>query len=304
MRNKKIIKKTVSICIPAYNEYPNLLRLLSEIPKQNSKYFTLDQILILSDNSSDETVTSPILQKAKKVKLIIGKTQLGKPRRVNQAFKLCKSEIVIVMDADIKFENTQVLDSLVRPIVLGDADYTSGVTAAKRPTNLVSRIAFSGVKIWRRALTYLSSPNLYQSEGMLRAFDSRIYTKMRFPIAAQIEDTYPYLYALKHGYRFVFVPDAKVAYQLPTTLHDYLSQQRRYLSTHDLESHYFPANLILQSRTMQTSYRLRALISVLIETPIESTLYLILSIYVRLSLRLFPNQASNTWEILSSTKTV
>lgn len=292
----------LTIVIPAYNEYSNLLRLIPEILKQTHKNYTLKEILIISDGSTDQTKDLIFKNKKVKIKIVLGRSQKGKPARVNQALKLVKTKLLVLLDADTKFVHASVLDHLVAPIVSRDIDYTSGIAVSIPPTNFVSRVATSGVKIWSIARSYLPPHCLYNSEGMLRGFSRRFYTNLTFPPIASIEDTYPYLFAMQNNFTFNFVKSAQVHYQLPTTFADYRSQQRRYHASDHLENTIFPESLVNSSRLMTKSIKIKALFRALKNNSLYTILYLIFSVYLRIDLWMYPVKASNTWEVLKTTK--
>ena len=292
----------LTIVIPAYNEYSNLLRLIPEILKQTHNNYTLKEILVISDGSTDQTKGLIFKNKKVKINIVLGRTQKGKPARVNQALKLVKTKLLVLLDADTKFTHSSVIDSLVAPIVEHGIDYTSGIAVSMPPTNFVSRVAASGVKIWSIARSYLPPHCLYNSEGMLRAFSRRFYTNLTFPPIASIEDTYPYLFAMQNNYSFNFVKTARVYYQLPTTFADYRSQQRRYHASDLLENTIFSESIVKASRLMTKNIKLKALLSALKFSPFYTLLYLIFSAYLRIDLWMYPVKASNTWEVLNSTK--
>ena len=129
----------LTIVLPAYNEYSNLLRLIPEILKQTHKNYTLKEILIISDGSTDQTKGLIFKNKKVKINIVLGRTQKGKPARVNQALKLVKTKLLVLLDADTKFTHSSVIDSLVAPIVEHGIDYTSGIAVSMPPTNFVSR---------------------------------------------------------------------------------------------------------------------------------------------------------------------
>lgn len=293
---------SLTIIIPAYNEYGNLTRLLPEILSQHNHNYSLDQILIMSDGSTDATNSLTINSRKIKLRIYNGKTQKGKPARVNQALKIANTPLVVILDADVKFLHQGVIDNLVSPIIKQDADYTSGTAVALPPTNVISKIAFAGVTIWSIARSYLDPHCLYNSEGMLRAFSQRFYKNLTFPPIASIEDTYPYLYGKQNNYIFKYAKNAKVYYQLPTTFSDYRSQQRRYHASGELENTIFPEDLVNTSRIMTKRIKLIALFKTIKSNPIPTLLYLIFSLYLRLDILLYPVKASNTWEVLKTTK--
>lgn len=297
-------KPTLTIGIPAYNEYDNLKRLIPTLVTQTSQNYRLVKIVIYSDHSHDATSTLPALFPTLPIKVINGRSQKGKPYRLNQLFSSQSTDIIVALDADITFLSSTVLDRLVKPIVLGQADLTSGSTIPHSPTTLVEHVALAGVKIWGIARSYMPADSLYNCEGAIRAFNQKVYSQLRFPSVASIEDTYSYLYSKQNGWNFRFVRASQVSYFLPTTWHDYRSQQRRYHSTQDLEQQIFSPELLAKQRLITREIKLTALAKYFLTDPVWTCLYLVFSLYLRLDVWLWPPLHSHTWEILSSTKRI
>ena len=68
-------KLTVTIGIPAYNEEKNIGRLLKSLSNQKGDDFTLNEIVVLSDGSTDMTneIVHSQSKLNRKVKLLAGK---------------------------------------------------------------------------------------------------------------------------------------------------------------------------------------------------------------------------------------
>lgn len=294
---------TLTIGIAAYYEYDNLCSLIPAILKQTAKHYTLMRIVIASDNSHDNTPSLVREFKAFPVKLILGKTRLGKPGRVNQIFAQSSTDIVVILDADIKLSHASVIDELVSPIGVGSHMITTGVVEPILPAGLVEKIAYAGVMIWHIAKSYLPPHNLYDSEGMIRAFSKGCYKQLHFP-PTSAEDTFPYLVALEHGWSFRCQKKAVANYHLPSTWSEYRSQQRRYLTSMAIEESQFSQKIMEKAEIMDATHKLRALVQHGFSNPIYTFAYCLWSIYIRIDLRLYRQSFTSMWSILQSTKKV
>src|SRR4030065_104507 len=95
-------KFTVTVGIPAYNEEKNITSLLFAINQQSRNNFILDKIILLSDGSTDQTVT-----KAKQIKdfgLYISENQqrMGKAYSLDKIISQTNSDVLFIFDADIR----------------------------------------------------------------------------------------------------------------------------------------------------------------------------------------------------------
>ncbi|MBP9669937.1 glycosyltransferase [Candidatus Woesebacteria bacterium] len=294
---------TLTIGIAAYNEYGNLRSLIPTLFMQTAKHYRLVSIMIASDNSHDNTSNLVHEFRGYPVKLILGKTRLGKPGRVNQIFTQSSTDIVVILDADIKLSHTSVIDELIGPIGIGSHMITTGVVEPISPIGLVERIAYAGVMIWHNAKSYLPPHNLYDSEGMIRAFSKGSYKQLHFP-PTSAEDTFPYLVALEHGWSFRCQKKAVANYRLPSTWSEYRSQQRRYLTSMTIEESQFSQKIMEKAEIMDASHKLRALVQHGLSNPIYTFAYCLWSIYIRIDLLLHSESFSSKWSILQSTKKV
>lgn len=94
-------RKTVTIGIPAYDEEANIKNLLKSLLVQKGQNFILERIIVISDGSSDNTIAEAGKVKNNLIELINHKKNLGKIRIQNEILKKSKSDILIILDADV-----------------------------------------------------------------------------------------------------------------------------------------------------------------------------------------------------------
>lgn len=114
--NKKIYSnRFVSVLIPARNEESNIKDCLLSVLNQN---YTNYEIIVLDDESFDNTyeIVNDISERYKKVKLLQGKPLpagwLGKNWACNQLAENSTGDILLFMDADVKFSDNAINSSL------------------------------------------------------------------------------------------------------------------------------------------------------------------------------------------------
>ncbi len=108
---KKNITLSIGIC--AYNEEQNIKSVINNALLQKQEGWTLSEVLVYSDGSTDQTESKVKSIKSKHLKLIVGKNRLGKTRRLNQLFRDFSSNILVVLDADIKLKDENVVTKIV-----------------------------------------------------------------------------------------------------------------------------------------------------------------------------------------------
>src|SRR5579872_2551962 len=98
-------KTSITIGIPVYNEELSIGLLLRDIIKQSAENFRLEKIIVLSDGSNDKTCDVVRSVNTNKIKLIEFPTRLGKSERINNIIDMCKSNILILCDGDIRIKD-------------------------------------------------------------------------------------------------------------------------------------------------------------------------------------------------------
>ena len=122
--------KLLTIIIPAYNETRTISKLLTKIFNLNIK----KQVIVIDDNSSDDTKDKILKFKKKIDKIICHKKNLGKGAAIKSAQKFIKGEYVIIQDADLEYNPKDILVMLKKIIKNKKIDvlYGSRVLQKKR----------------------------------------------------------------------------------------------------------------------------------------------------------------------------
>ncbi|OGD04641.1 hypothetical protein A3B58_02860 [Candidatus Amesbacteria bacterium RIFCSPLOWO2_01_FULL_48_50] len=295
-------KQSLTIGIPAYNEAGNLSRLLPALLSQHHTRYYLQRILVVSDGSSDRTVSEVRSFNHPLLTVVAGRRRLGKPARVNQIFSHSSSDIVAIIDADVLPGSSSTLDLLTAPFASGSgAHFTSGHAIPFPPANLIQTAAFAGARIWDLAVKQTPKSQVYRCVGQIRAFSRPMYRQLRFPDSSS-EDVYPYLFAVGRHFKFRSCPRAVVYFHLPGSVTDYLRQQTRYLRSRFVHSSRFGSDLVNKYFVVNAAAKLRALAVYFLRHPLASGLYLGLAILSHLSLFASPPDTTSLWDMSVSTK--
>ncbi len=107
----------VSFLVPAYNEAATIGEVLERIARLDLE----PQVIVVDDGSTDETAA--IAERAGV--LVIRQANRGKGAAIRVAIPHIESEIVVIQDADMEYDPTEV-PSLIDPIVRGAADVVFG----------------------------------------------------------------------------------------------------------------------------------------------------------------------------------
>lgn len=300
----KQVLPTVTIGIAAYNEEKNIAGLLKAImSEQSHRRFTLEKILVADDGSTDQTVQQIQRSADPRVKVLQDGARLGKAGRVDQLLQRSQSDILILLDADVEFGHRHVLDELVAPLVENShVTLTSGAIHSHRPRSFFQRVVLTGSQLWDETCATQYGSGAYYCSGAIRALRKSFYKRLKF-IRVTAEDVYPYLFQQYHQLgEFAFAPRAIMLTTLPATLHDYLSQMRRYLQAVDEQGGYFNEAFIRAQFPIGLRDRLRVLARNMVRRPVLVSAYLLLLCIARADARLHPLSSDGVWEAVTSSK--
>lgn len=279
-------KISISIAIPVKNEEKNILSLIRAIYKQAKTSYYIDTIYVFSDGSTDNTV-SLIRRYYKNIKVFDYKHNEGKQRRLNQALRKNRSEILIFADADIHFSNRRVFSEMVKKVQMGkNIGIVCSYHIARKPHNLIGKISYFGFNIWDQARLSLGSKGLrYYCEGGLIAFTKNFSNQIIFPTKTHVgDDSYSFYYAITNGFQVVVAKKAKIYIDLPVSLVDYINQMKRFLTDSTMVSKRFDKKTVSEYETMTRNIKINSLLKNLLKNPLVGILYVFIQSYVKLQM--------------------
>jgi dolichol-phosphate mannosyltransferase len=120
---------TLSIVVPAFNEEATLARVVDKLI--HVPY--LFEIVIVDDCSSDRTleIARQLAAKYPQVRALTHQRNRGKTDALRTGFAETKGDIVIVQDADLEYDPSEMKD-VIQPIVEGVADVVFGSKSGAR----------------------------------------------------------------------------------------------------------------------------------------------------------------------------
>jgi glycosyltransferase involved in cell wall biosynthesis len=170
--------KTLSIVIPAYNEYQTIERIVEKIEKSLPNKMQ-GEIIIIDDNSDDGTrEIIERLEQENRCKAIYFNKNQGKGKALREGFSAIIGDIVIIQDADMEYDPAEY-QHMIQPIIDGHADVVYG-------SRFISHSPTRALMFWHyignRTITMLSNIctnlNLSDVETCYKAFSHTALCKI------------------------------------------------------------------------------------------------------------------------------
>lgn len=233
-------RKTLSIGIPAFNEQGNIGRLLRSVLEQVEKNYTLKEIIVVSDGSTDETVRKASQLIDARIHIIDSKKRLGKSARLQEICKKFDADMLLLIDADITITD----NSLFEKIVTGLPNRKFGLLGVNAlplsSKTYFEHIVESGVMIMKdTAKSWRKGDNYLTFKGCFLLLERGFAKSITFPESLVNNDAYIYFSAIEKGYTPIYLNNVKVFYRSPSTYSDHMKQASRFAySRRELELYF------------------------------------------------------------------
>lgn len=295
-------KPSVTIGIPALNEAQALPQLLESLLAQHKAVYNLKQILVVSDASTDDTDLIVKRSKSRIVKLHRNSKRLGKASIVNGIFRKATTDVVVILDADIKIKDANFISKLIQPIVNQGVALTSA-----RVENLVALTTTQQMLSLSMAFktevfeSYKNGLGVFTCHGRARAFSRKFYQKLRLPKNVMAEDAYSYLKAVKLKATYFYVKNTTAWYQLPKNPEDHLLQSQRFFRSMAQLEEYFDADFLAQQFYLPKTLLIKSMLKHALQQPILMANYVYLVIESKFKAITNPGGSSH-WTMSESSK--
>ncbi len=273
-----IKNQTLTIGIPAYNEEANIGHLLEDLAKQKYGSLILEHIIVASDGSTDKTNDIVSKTSLDNVKLINNTTTEGQAVRQNQIISMSKSDILVILNADIMIEDEKFIQKLVKPICEGVADLTSCPIKELSPRTYTERAIHHAMSVKQKFFESIKKGNnIYTCHGTARGFSRNLYTKLKFTSSIG-EDAYSYLYCIKNGFKYKYVNNTCIYYQLVNNVKDYNKQNNRFLLSRKLMIEDFGDKFVNKQYSLPFDKMTSAILRYALNKPVLAVIYIIVYI--------------------------
>ncbi len=292
----------VVIGIPVYNEERNIGNLLDDIMSQKLKHHILEKVLIISDDSTDKTdeIVSSFMSTYNNISLIRREQRTGKGSALNMMFGIIQSDILILLDADIRLD-VDALNSLEKFFNEEDVGLIVGNPIPYPPKNLLNIAEHASFFSWVLVdkIKNISVPNLYHAHGRILILTKQLYKNIS-DIISLGDDQSIYLSCINNGLRVKYAQDTKVFYNLPKTSKDYLRQSERFsLAIKEKERKF---GKLFMKKNMANLNNPLIFFHLFLRYPYKGLCWITLYTIGKLSVIVKEQKVSPIWEISKTTK--
>lgn len=292
--------KTLTIGIPAFNEEANIRFILKDLLAQKTEGFRLEAIIVNSDGSTDNTVMKALKLKSKKITVLDNKKRTGRVFRQNQIIKMSESDALVLIDADTQIKDINFLKKITSPVFANKADLTSARVQELPQKTLLGKSLETSMKLKKQIFESINNGNnLYTCHGRARAFSKELYKSIKFKDSIN-EDAFSYLYAVTKGFKYKFIGNTEIFYQLPENIEDHQNQSIRFLQSKALLNKYFGKETVENNYKLPLVKSLMTTLQFCLKNPVDMMMYLLVlgSSVIKSKIK----KTKNTWDISKSSK--
>lgn len=239
---------TVDVVVPVFNDAGSIGDLLHDLMLARQRgWFRIQSIHVISDASTDGTddVVHRVAGVDPRVKLVRKKERKGKQDSINVALAVTNADVVVFIDADVRFADRYSLAKLLRHFRDGDVAVVQGGLVgflgglSVRPVTLAAHFDWILVDRIRRrkALSWWSV------DGRVVALSRDFYHDLVLP-SFLADDQFIFYACVQQGRRFVWADDALFYYGPPASMSDLSHQWSRYFFYTDKSCEYFGEDFI------------------------------------------------------------
>ncbi len=300
--NEQLKHITVTVGVPAYNERTNIADLLRDILAQKLDGFSLEKIIVYSDGSTDGTNEAVLGLNNNIIELVAPKERKGVAVGQNEIISRAKSDVLVLLNADVKIPIPNFLQEFLEPFQKGTPDLVSCTLKAYANHTFFEKVLNLGMDYKNQIFeNYNNGNNLYTCHGAARALSRKMYSQFRFQTSLG-EDMYSYLFAKANGLRYLFNPKPTVYFKLPDNFRDHLNQSYRF----------FYAKSKIPKTFQLTNFEKLPLsrffftgIWFFLKHPLLSVVYLVVTVCVFIMTHLgFFKPNTEMWQSVGSTKQI
>ncbi|TAN58782.1 glycosyltransferase [Patescibacteria group bacterium] len=302
----KSMKKTITVGIPAHNEEKNIGKLLESIFAQKQEGYILEKVIVACDGCTDNTdgIAHYFMEKYPAVQLVNDGDRIGKSGRSNNFFRMNRSDILVILDADTILRSSDTLRFITEAFGDPSIGLVAGADMPYPPETLFESIVITAVDLWRSIrLNIDHGDTVHNSHGCALAFSKDFAEKLTIPKGINGDDHYAYFRSKELGFSFRYATKAVVNYREPSNPCDFIIQRSRFYVINGHMIEIFGSWVKPYYKSVPLSEKLPAILSMFLHRPILLPLALMLEFFMRLHIKTRKQYISGSmWDTVQSTK--
>lgn len=300
-------KLTLTIGIPAHNEEANIKNMIESVLKQKGQSFVLEKILVVLDGCTDNTFkkVKELAKKNKIVEVINDGKRTGKATRLNQIFKLNKSQLIGTFDADIVLERNCEFEVMIKEFI---KNKNIKVVAARQfpipsDTWMGKFSDASFMMLQTASMVWRNGNNIHSLQGSASIIKAGFAKSIKYPRGTICDQGYLYMSAIKKGREgFSFAKKTRIIFRSPNTFSDWRKLgARTIIDDKENLAKNFGEKALAQYR-IPKKYIYKALLIIFLKDPLGALGSTLMNLYIRIFPYTFEKKKSGIWEITKSSK--
>jgi len=294
--------KTITVGIPAHNEEHNITNLLRSILLQKEISIKISKIIVNCDGCTDNTAefVRAFTKKYKKIVLLNDKKRKGKAARVNELFRLNKSDILVCVDADVVLSKS-CLAELIKPLDDKNVSLVGGCDIPQNGNSFAEKVSVSWITHWQSLVRPLHNfDNPTNCPGRIYALRKDFSKSFLIPVDIVADDHYVYFMAKRMRLKFKYAAKAIVFFKPPLTVIDFINQSLRFSKSGvDIKKHF--GSIATQGFSeIDTVSKIVIYLQSFVASPVYFSVAVILQVYIHF-LHNFPNKtySKGMWESIA-----
>jgi GT2 family glycosyltransferase len=301
--------KTITVGVPAYNSGAHIFALLTNISKQKGKSFLLKKIVVYCDACTDNTVAEVQRVRDQRIEIINDRKRGGMARGLIKMLQANTSDLFVLFNDDIEINDSSILEKVVQRFSQNkNVGLVSGNPQPLQPINFIESAGISTFRVYQKMRYQLNDgDNKFTCDGKFLAMSSAYLKKLKFPKnpkdMANV-DAYLYLSCLENNFLYRHVRDAKVYFNFPRSVQDYIKwNSRNNADPYILKKRFGDLLIKKVYQKPQPAYR-NALVQELLTHPVSCGVMFLLGRYCQYKAQQSEKWLKPTWDVVASTKRV
>ena len=272
-------KPSLSIIITAYNEEASIQACLESLVAQTQNSFMLCEIIVISDGSTDQTVSVAKNVNNNLIRVIKHNENKGMQERLNEGFREAQGDYLFKIDADLTLFKKTSLEEIMNSALQSQVDGIIMFREYEKPQNVIQRYLFFWDAFRKSVLSHLPESFLIDRVTGSYLLSREIYQKISIPNNVIEEDRYTLLHVLSQDKKATHLDSPLVCGNYLKSWEHIVRQRARYSTSTITPKHFSKDFLKIHQPPIPKWAIFTALFRHLLAKP-QDTLYLFIRIWV------------------------